>query len=48
MGARNLAFLRSLAWGDQVDLCPDALYLKVTGKRPEDLFAVLRQEPIHA
>lgn len=26
-----------LVWGDQVDLCPDALYLKVTGKRLEDL-----------
>jgi hypothetical protein len=37
-----------LAWGDQVDLCPDALYLKVTGKKPEDLFPVLRQEPSHA
>jgi hypothetical protein len=36
-----------LAWGDQVDLCPDALYLKVTGKKPEDLFPVLRQEPSH-
>jgi hypothetical protein len=37
-----------LAWGDQIDLCPDALYLKVTGKKPEDLFPVLRQEPSHA
>jgi hypothetical protein len=37
-----------LAWGEQIDLCPDALYLKVTGKKPEDLFPVLRQEPSHA
>lgn len=37
-----------LAWGDKIDLCPDALYLKVTGKRPEDLFPTLRQEPSHA
>jgi hypothetical protein len=25
-------------WGDEVDLCPDALYLQVTGTQPEDLF----------
>jgi len=37
-----------LVWGDQVDLCPDALYLKVTGKKPEDIFPVLRNQPIHA
>ena len=24
-----------LFWGDRIDLCPDALYLKVTGKKPE-------------
>ncbi len=33
-----------LAWGDTIDLCPDALYLKVTGKKPEDLFPSLRCE----
>ena len=27
-----------LAWADQVDLCPDSLYLKVTSKKPEDVF----------
>jgi hypothetical protein len=37
-----------LVWDDQVDLCPDALYLKVTGKRPEDVFPTLRREPTHA
>ena len=37
-----------LVWGDQVDLCPDALYLKVTGKKPEDVFPALRHEPAHA
>jgi hypothetical protein len=37
-----------LVWGDQIDLCPDALYLKVTGKKPEDIFPALRGEPIHA
>jgi len=37
-----------LVWADQVDLCPDALYLKVTGKSPEDVFPTLRREPSHA
>ena len=37
-----------LAWGDQIDLCPDALYLKVTGKKPEDIFPAIRNEPSHA
>ena len=37
-----------LVWGDQVDLCPDSLYLKVTGKKPEEVFPALRQEPAHA
>ncbi len=37
-----------LVWGHQVDLCPDALYLKVTGKKPEEVFPALRHEPARA
>ncbi len=37
-----------LAWGEQIDLCPDSLYLKVTGKKPEDIFPSLRKQPTHA
>ena len=37
-----------LAWGEQVDLCPDALYLRLTGKQPEDIFPSLRREAAHA
>ena len=37
-----------LAWGDRIDLCPDALYLKVTGKKPEDIFPALRDQPARA
>ncbi len=37
-----------LVWGEKVDLCPDALYLKVTGKNPEALFPALRNNPAHA
>ena len=37
-----------LVWSDQIDLCPESLYLKVTGKKPEDIFPNLTREPIHA
>jgi hypothetical protein len=32
-----------LAWSDEIDLCPDAIYLKITGMKPEDLFPTLRE-----
>jgi len=32
-----------IAWNDQIDLCPDAIYLRITGKNPEDLFPKLRE-----
>jgi hypothetical protein len=37
-----------LVWGDQVDLCADALYLKITGQQPEDIFPNLNRESVHA
>lgn len=37
-----------LVWGDTIDLCPDSLYLKATGKKPEDLFPALRREQAYA
>lgn len=30
-----------LAWGEAIDLCPDALYLEITGKSAGDLFPKL-------
>ena len=32
-----------IAWNDQIDICPDAMYLKITGKKPEELFPALTQ-----
>jgi hypothetical protein len=29
-----------IEWPGDLELCPDALYLKLTGKRPEDIFTV--------
>ena len=37
-----------IQWAEQIDLCPDALYLKVTGKTPEELFPALRNVIQHA
>ena len=37
-----------LLWSDQVDLCPDSLYLKITKQEPEDLFPSLRQKVAYA
>jgi len=34
-----------LVWGNDIDLCPDSLYLRVTGKKPEELFPSLSREP---
>jgi hypothetical protein len=32
-----------IAWSEEIDLCPDAIYMKITGKRPEELFPKLRE-----
>ena len=37
-----------LAWGDKIDLCPDSLYLKATGKKPEEVFPALCRDFAHA
>lgn len=37
-----------LIWQDEVDLCPDSLYIKLTGKTAEELFPLLKREPIYA
>jgi hypothetical protein len=36
-----------LRWSDEVDLCADALYMELTGKRPEEVFPSLRKPSIH-
>jgi hypothetical protein len=33
----------AVAWGDEIDICPDALYLRITGKKPEELFPKLHE-----
>ena len=38
----------ALEWPGELDLCPDALYLRLTGKQPEDIFPALRKRVTHA
>ncbi|MFP4070132.1 MAG: DUF2442 domain-containing protein [Verrucomicrobiota bacterium] len=35
-------------WPGGIDLCPDALYLQLTGKRPEEVFPSLKHLSAHA
>jgi hypothetical protein len=35
-------------WPGEVDLCPDALYLELSGKAPEEVFPTLHRMPTHA
>jgi hypothetical protein len=36
-----------LVWNDQLDFCPDSLWLQVTGREPEALLDQ-KAEPVHA
>ncbi|MFQ5754136.1 MAG: DUF2442 domain-containing protein [bacterium] len=37
-----------IAWSDTIDLCPDAIYMEIAGKTPEQVFPNLQTEEIHA
>lgn len=38
----------ALAWPGDLDLCPDAIYLRLTGKPVEEVFPSLRPQPAYA
>ena len=38
----------AVEWPGGIDLCPDALYLRMAGKRPEDIFPTLDHRLSHA
>ena len=38
----------AIAWNDDIDLCPDALYLQITGKTPEEVFPKLKAAEVDA
>lgn len=35
---------RQISWPEEIDLCPDAIYLQITGKKPHELFPNLQAE----
>jgi hypothetical protein len=35
-------------WGSDIELCSDALYLRLTGKAAEDMFPKLKTIEVHA
>lgn len=39
---------REIQWSDEIELCPDAVYMRLTGKTPEDMFPELQGEITHA
>jgi hypothetical protein len=36
--------LGELSWGNEIELCPDALYIKLTEKSVEEIFPALRAD----
>src|ERR1700690_4283893 len=34
----------AVRWPGDIDLCPDALYLQMTGKRPDEIFPALHDQ----
>ena len=37
-----------VCWSHEVDLCADALYLEITGQRPDEVFPSLRKVSVDA
>ncbi len=38
----------TVAWDDEIDLCPDSLYMEITGDGPEKVFPALKSRAVHA
>jgi hypothetical protein len=38
----------AIEWPGEVDMCPDALYLRMTGKTAEEVFAATQSRGSHA
>ena len=37
-----------IVWGDTIDLCPDATYMRLTGKSPDQVFPNWKQAEVDA
>jgi hypothetical protein len=38
----------TVEWPEEIDMCPDSLYLRMTGKNAEDVFPALQNRVTHA
>jgi hypothetical protein len=38
----------AIEWGSEIDLCPDAMYLRLTGKSPAEFFPAIRSVDVDA
>ena len=38
----------AIGWSDDLELCPDAVYFRLTGKTPEEMMPGLRAQPVDA
>ncbi len=38
----------AVAWNDEIELCPDALYMELTGKSPEQVLSGLERRAWYA
>ena len=45
-GSVRLGSHGAIEWESDIDICPDAMYLRLTGKSPEDIFPGLKS--VHA
>ena len=39
---------REIQWSDEIELCPDAVYMRLTAKTPEEMFPELRRDYANA
>ena len=37
---------RAIGWSDDLEVCPDAVYFRLTGKTPEEMMPGLRTQPV--
>ena len=38
----------ALEWPGELDLCPDSIYMRLTGKMPEEVFPSLKKQLVYA
>jgi len=38
----------ALEWPGELDLCPDSIYMRLTGKTPEEVFPNLKKQLAYA